>query len=77
MEGGELYKRIIQRDRNPYTERDAARFISMIVQAVAHLHGMNMVRFSNAYFYFSFISLLFRLIVSNFPLSLSIVSFRS
>lgn len=51
MEGGELYSRIIQRDRNPYTERDAARFIWMIVQAVAHLHDMDIVRFSYRYFY--------------------------
>ena len=49
MEGGELFKRIIQRDRNPYTERDAARFISMLVQAVAHLHGMNIVSHSQKY----------------------------
>jgi len=47
MEGGELFDRIKQREENPYTERDAARFISMIVQAVAHLHAMDMVRLSN------------------------------
>ncbi len=52
MEGGELFNRIQERSRNPYTERDAARFISMIVQAVAHLHAMDMVRFSNTCFYF-------------------------
>ncbi len=52
MEGGELFNRIQQRNTNPYTERDAARFISMIVQAVAHLHAMDMVRFSNTCFYF-------------------------
>jgi serine/threonine protein kinase len=45
MEGGEFFDRIKQRKTNPYTERDAARFISMIVQAVAHLHSMDMVRF--------------------------------
>ncbi len=52
MEGGELYDRINERRENPYNERDAARFISMIVQAVAHLHGMDIVRFSNMSFYF-------------------------
>ena len=43
MEGGELFNRIEQRKTNQYTERDAARYISMIVQAVAHLHGMDIV----------------------------------
>jgi len=51
MEGGELFNRIEERRENPYTERDAARFISMIVQAVAHLHAMDIVRFSNVYFF--------------------------
>jgi len=44
MEGGELFHRIQKRSEKPYTERDAARFISMIVQAVAHLHKMDIVR---------------------------------
>jgi serine/threonine protein kinase len=70
MEGGELFDRIQHRKTNPYTERDAARFISMIVQAVAHLHAMNMVRFSKTFFYFSWLFFLFflslRLIVSSF-----------
>ncbi|CAF4060773.1 unnamed protein product [Rotaria sordida] len=42
MEGGELFTRIVERKVNPYTERDAARYISMLVQAVAHLHSMDM-----------------------------------
>ncbi|CAF3694508.1 unnamed protein product [Rotaria sp. Silwood1] len=42
MEGGELFNRIQQRSDNPYTERDAARYIWMIVQAVNHLHKMDM-----------------------------------
>jgi serine/threonine protein kinase len=50
MEGGELYDRINERRENPYSERDAARFISMIVQAVAHLHEMDIVRLSSVYF---------------------------
>ncbi|CAF4022182.1 unnamed protein product [Rotaria sordida] len=41
MEGGELFNRIQQRNDNPYTERDAARYILMIVQAVNHLHKMD------------------------------------
>ncbi|CAF4028106.1 unnamed protein product [Rotaria sp. Silwood2] len=41
MEGGELFNRIEQRNDNPYTERDAARYIWMIVQAVNHLHKMD------------------------------------
>ncbi|CAF1469239.1 unnamed protein product [Rotaria sp. Silwood1] len=41
MEGGELFNRIQQRNDNPYTERDAARYIWMIVQAVHHLHTMD------------------------------------
>lgn len=44
MEGGELFDRIQQRESKPYTERDAANFISMIVKAVAHLHSMDIVR---------------------------------
>jgi hypothetical protein len=46
MEGGELFARIEKRQANPYTERDAARFISMIVKAIAHLHAMDMVSLS-------------------------------
>ncbi|CAF4555132.1 unnamed protein product, partial [Rotaria sp. Silwood2] len=41
MEGGELFSRIEKRGQNPYTERDAARYIWMIVQAVNHLHKMD------------------------------------
>ncbi|CAF1277100.1 unnamed protein product [Rotaria sp. Silwood1] len=41
MEGGELFHRIEQRKNKPYTERDAARYIWMIVQAVYHLHKMD------------------------------------
>ncbi|CAF4200471.1 unnamed protein product [Rotaria sp. Silwood2] len=41
MEGGELFNRIRQRKDDPYTERDAARYIWMIVQAVYHLHKMD------------------------------------
>jgi serine/threonine protein kinase len=44
MEGGELFNRIQNRDANPYTERDAARFIQMLVKAVSHLHAMDIVR---------------------------------
>ena len=44
MEGGELFNRIQDRQANPYTERDAARFIQMLVQAVSHLHAMDIVR---------------------------------
>ena len=43
MEGGELFERIKKRKIHPYTERDAARYISMIVKAVAHLHDMDIV----------------------------------
>ena len=43
MEGGELFSRIQQRQTNPYTEGDAARYISMMVQAVARLHAMDIV----------------------------------
>jgi serine/threonine protein kinase len=70
MEGGELFDRIKQRKSKPYTERDAASFISMIVQAVAHLHAMDIVRLSDVYFLFliAFVVpcmlLLLRLIVS-------------
>ncbi len=52
MEGGELYDRIRQRETRPYTERDAANYILMIVRAVAHLHAMDIVRFSNLSFLF-------------------------
>ncbi|CAF3645520.1 unnamed protein product [Rotaria socialis] len=41
MEGGELFARILQRSERPYTERDAARYIRMIVEAVYHLHSMD------------------------------------
>ncbi|CAF1396448.1 unnamed protein product [Rotaria sp. Silwood1] len=41
MEGGELFTRIQQRNNRPYTERDAARYIWMLVQAVYHLHIMD------------------------------------
>ncbi|CAF4700375.1 unnamed protein product [Rotaria sp. Silwood1] len=41
MEGGELFIRIQQRNNRPYTERDAARYIWMLVQAVYHLHIMD------------------------------------
>ncbi|CAF4730612.1 unnamed protein product, partial [Rotaria sp. Silwood2] len=41
MEGGELFNRIEQRNDKPYTERDAARHIWMLVQAVHHLHTMD------------------------------------
>ncbi|CAF1493847.1 unnamed protein product, partial [Adineta ricciae] len=41
MEGGELFSRITSRSKSGYTERDAARIIAMIVQAVAHLHCMD------------------------------------
>ncbi|CAF4458733.1 unnamed protein product [Rotaria sp. Silwood2] len=43
MEGGELFNRIQQRSDKPYTERDAARYIWMMVQAVYHLHKMDIV----------------------------------
>ncbi|CAF3148294.1 unnamed protein product [Rotaria sp. Silwood2] len=43
MEGGELFNRIQQRNDKPYTERDAARYIWMMVQAVYHLHKMDIV----------------------------------
>ncbi len=52
MEGGELYERITKRKTIPYTERDAANYILMIVRAVAHLHAMDMVRLSNLCFLF-------------------------
>ena len=51
MEGGELFDRIKKRKANPYTEQDAADFIRMMVQAVAHLHAMDMVRLLNTRFY--------------------------
>ncbi|UJR32567.1 hypothetical protein I4U23_020028 [Adineta vaga] len=41
MEGGELFSRITSRHTGSFTERDAAKIIHMIVQAVAHLHGMD------------------------------------
>ncbi|CAF1194217.1 unnamed protein product [Rotaria sordida] len=41
MEGGELFNRIRERTNGLYTERDAARYIWMIVQAVKHLHQMD------------------------------------
>ncbi|CAF1457404.1 unnamed protein product [Rotaria magnacalcarata] len=41
MEGGELFNRIQQRSERPYTERDAARYIRMIVEGVYHLHSMD------------------------------------
>ncbi|CAF4606240.1 unnamed protein product [Rotaria sp. Silwood2] len=41
MEGGELFNRIEKRNDNPYTERDAARYIWMVAQAVYHLHAMD------------------------------------
>ena len=44
MEGGELFNRITSRSTHGYTERDAARLIAMIVQAVTHLHSMDIVR---------------------------------
>lgn len=50
MEGGELFKCIEQRGLNPYTERDAARYIWMIVQAVNYLHTMDIVRFLYTYY---------------------------
>ena len=40
MEGGEVVKRISERGTNPYTERDAVKIISMLVQSVAHLHSL-------------------------------------
>ena len=43
MEGCEPFERIGKRKIHPYTERDAARYISMVVQAVAHLHAMDIV----------------------------------
>lgn len=43
MEGGQLLDRIVNRTTKQYTERDAARYISMIVKAVAHLHSMDIV----------------------------------
>jgi hypothetical protein len=43
MDGSELFYRIKHHDTNPYTERDAANFIGMMVQAVDHLHAMDMV----------------------------------
>lgn len=59
MEGGELFDRIKGRQDNPYTERDAARFIRMIVTAVAHLHRMDMVRNFNFSFLYLMIFILF------------------
>ncbi|CAF2872527.1 unnamed protein product [Rotaria sp. Silwood2] len=41
MEGGELFNRIEKRNDNSYTERDAARYIWMVAQAVYHLHAMD------------------------------------
>ena len=53
MEGGELFDRIKCREANPYTERDAAKFIMMIVKAVAHLHRMDIVSIFSFSFYIS------------------------
>jgi hypothetical protein len=36
IEGGELFERIQQQCKHCYTERDAALFISMVLQAVTH-----------------------------------------
>lgn len=47
--GGELYDRIVRRNERPYSERDAARYISMLVEAVAHLHALDIVRHSKLY----------------------------
>ena len=76
MEGGQLYYRIINRKEKPYTERDAARYISMIVEAITHLHKMDIVRIQKGLLFDSnefFLFLFFRLIVSNS--SLTIVQF--
>ena len=44
MKGGQLLERISCRETNPYTEGDAKRHLLMIVQAVQHLHSMNIVK---------------------------------
>jgi len=41
MEGGELFNRIRSRTDRPFTEREAAKIILMVANAVAHLHRMD------------------------------------
>jgi len=41
MEGGELFNRIRDRQDKPFTEREAANIITMITNAVIHLHHMD------------------------------------
>ncbi|CAF1161063.1 unnamed protein product [Rotaria sp. Silwood1] len=41
MEGGDLYHRLRSRIDKSYTEREAAKIISMVTKAVAHLHHMD------------------------------------
>ncbi|CAF3711456.1 unnamed protein product [Rotaria sp. Silwood1] len=41
MEGGELFNRIEKQNNQLFTERDAAKYIWMIAQAVYHLHAMD------------------------------------
>ncbi|CAF4770890.1 unnamed protein product [Rotaria sp. Silwood1] len=41
MEGGELFNRIEKQNSQLFTERDAAKYIWMIAQAVYHLHAMD------------------------------------
>lgn len=43
MSGGELFQRISSRQINPYTEADAKKHLFMIVQAVQHLHSIDIV----------------------------------
>ena len=43
MEGGQLLDKISSRERNPYTEDDAKRYLLMIIKGVQHLHSMNIV----------------------------------
>jgi len=43
MEGGELFNRIRDRQDKPFTEREAANIITMITNAVIHLHHMDVV----------------------------------
>lgn len=45
MAGGELFNRIKNRANNPYTEREAATYIKMLVEAICHLHSMDIVSF--------------------------------
>ena len=43
MEGGELFSRIQDRADQAFTEREAAKIVYQITQAIAWLHSINLV----------------------------------